>query len=51
MIQAKSGISLDPGLTFKTDYIDSPTTGGKVNVTGLQVAAGGTICRQHFANT
>ena len=43
MIQSKSGITIDPGMTLKTDYIAPSTTGGKVNITDLQLAAGGTI--------
>ena len=32
MIQSKSGITIDPGMQLKTDYIDSATPGGRLQV-------------------
>ena len=40
MIQSKSGITIDPGMQLKTDYIDSATPGGRLQVNGVQLAAG-----------
>ena len=42
-IQSKSGITIDPGMTLKTDYIDTSTTGGKLQVNDVQLAMDKTL--------
>ena len=42
-IQSKSGISIDPGMQLKTDYIDAATTGGKLQLNDVQLAMDKTL--------
>ncbi|KAL5497170.1 hypothetical protein EMCRGX_G013595 [Ephydatia muelleri] len=42
-IQSKSGITIDPGMQLKTDYIDASTTGGKLQLNDVQLAMDKTL--------
>ena len=42
-IQSKSGITIDPGMQLKTDYIDTSTTGGKLQLNDVQLAMDKTL--------
>ena len=42
-IQSKSGITIDPGMSLKTDYIDTSTTGGKLQLNDVQLAMDKTL--------
>ena len=50
-IQSKSGITIDPGMQLKTDYIDASTTGGKLQLNDVQLAMDKTLYTDNIRPT